>query len=136
LQASRANYRLKLLPISEILEIEKGKRIRACGTIPEGLALFQDHFPEFAVLPGVLSLEILKSTAERYAVSADAEDDGAEYRFKQIRNVRFTHFLKPGDRWESVLELVGTHGNESGWRGKLFHEGRAVASAQWVLVKK
>ena len=51
---------MEALAVDEILEHEPGKRIRARGRIAEDAAFFQDHFPDFPILPGVLALEIFR----------------------------------------------------------------------------
>ena len=65
------------------------------GVIPENLDLFKDHFPEFPVVPGVLLLEIMRESVERYK--------HAPVRIKRISSLRFSHFLKPGVPWRAPL---------------------------------
>jgi 3-hydroxyacyl-[acyl-carrier-protein] dehydratase len=45
--------------VDKILEVEPGRRLVACKTFPEQEELFQDHFPGFPVVPGVLVTETM-----------------------------------------------------------------------------
>ena len=86
------------------------------------------------MLPGVLALEMLKQTAERYLASLPG-GEGQHYFLKQIRATRFTKYLRPGDEWESRLMLTKTEGEETVWDAKLFYHGEVAVSAKLTLAK-
>jgi len=122
------------LAIEKILWIKEGAGVSACGRIPEDSEFFQDHFPGFPVLPGVLALEMLKQTAERYLASLPG-GEGQHYFLKQIRATRFSKYLRPGDEWESRLMLMQSEGEETIWDAKLFYHGEVAVSAKLTLAK-
>ena len=86
------------------------------------------------MLPGVLALEMLKQTAERYLASLSS-GAGQHYFLKQIRATRFTKYLRPGDEWESRLILKQTSGEETIWDAKLYHRGEVAVSAKLTLAQ-
>jgi 3-hydroxyacyl-[acyl-carrier-protein] dehydratase len=98
------------------------------GQIESGEEFFQDHFPGFPVLPGVLMIEILRQSAKHYFPEACL-------RLAEMRNVRFANFLRPGDKWESRVEFLGGDENLSEWKGQLSSNGRPVCSARFKLQK-
>jgi len=120
------------LSIDEIVWSRPGEGISARGHIPEKSEFFQDHFPGFPVLPGVLAIEMLKQTAEHYLHELDAIHQ-ERFFLKQIRATKFHIYLKPGDVWESRLELVSSQNHETVWNARLFHQGKLAVSAQLVL---
>jgi 3-hydroxyacyl-[acyl-carrier-protein] dehydratase len=120
--------------IEKVLWIKEGEGITACGRIPEDSEFFKDHFPGFPVLPGVLALEMLKQTAERYLESISGSQ-GRHYFLKQIRATRFMKYLRPGDEWESRLILTQTVGEETNWDAKLYYHGEVAVSAKLTLAK-
>lgn len=122
------------LSIDKVLWIKEGEGITACGRIPEDSEFFKDHFPGFPVLPGVLALEMLKQTAERYLESIPGSE-GRHYFLKQIRATRFSKYLRPGDEWESRLMITQTAGEETTWDAKLFFKGEVAVSAKLTLAK-
>ena len=122
------------VPVENIVWIKKGEGIRASGMIPQAAEFFQDHFPAFPVLPGVLALDILKQTAEMYL----REELGQAARFSllSVRNVRFSAYLKPGSRWESELKLISGEARDvTEWTARLFYEDRPAVSARLVMKK-
>ena len=85
---------------------------------------FQDHFPKFPVLPGVLALEILRRAAEDFL--------GGRWRISRLSRVRFSGYLRPGDEWEAQLHPVKENERE-GWKGVLTTNGRTAVQAQFFL---
>ena len=122
---------MKRLTLEDVLWMRQGEGIAARGHVPERAPFFQDHFPGFPVLPGVLSLELLKMTAEHY-LRSNTQREG-RYAVKKIQGVKFSTFLRPGDAWESRLELVASNERESEWSGKLLHQDRVAAQARLTL---
>jgi len=118
--------------IEKILWCKAGEGIAACGKIPEESEIFQDHFPEFPVLPGVLALEMLKKTAEHYLREVHG-DENEHYYLKQINSTKFHSYLRPGDAWESRLELIATEGRETHWSAQLLSQGKVAVSAKIIL---
>jgi len=120
------------LSVDRVLWVKPGEGIAAMGRIPQQSEFFQDHFPGYPVLPGVLALEMLKQTAECY-LKKTAAAQGDHYYLRQIRATKFHLYLKPGDEWESRLTLLSHEGEKSQWNAKLFHKGKVAVSAQLVL---
>lgn len=118
--------------IEKVLWVKKGQGIAAQGRIPEDAEFFQDHFPGFSVLPGVLALEMLRQTAEAYyRVLSDGEI--RRLRLKKVSSVKFSDYLKPGDVWESHLQLMSEDGKGCQWNGRLLHHGQAAVHARFIL---
>lgn len=120
------------LAIEKILWIKPNEGIAASGRIPKESEFFKDHFPDFPILPGVLALEMLKQTAEAYFnQQTDARKE--HYFLRELKGTRFSLYLKPGDVWESKLQLVSEEGCTSTWKGELMHDGRVAVTAQLVM---
>jgi 3-hydroxyacyl-[acyl-carrier-protein] dehydratase len=120
------------LGIQKILSFVAGESIAASGVIPPDEEFFSDHFPGFPVLPGVLGLEMLRQTAEAYVRESGIEDP-LRSRIKKITGVKFARYLKPGDVWESMLQLESREGNLWKWNAKLMHQGQVAVSARFLL---
>ena len=119
--------------IEKVNWIKKDERISVQGSVPQSAEFFQDHFPDFPVLPGVLMLEILKQTAERYLQSRDGLPKLARSHLLEVQNAKFAHFLKPGDEWQSHLELLNQSENQIACRGTLSSKDRIAASAKLIF---
>lgn len=113
---------------------EKGRGISLKGRVPSDAAFFQDHFPDFPVLPGVLALEILKRAAEVLGQRESSPGKNAPYRLRRLEAVRFNAFLRPGDEWEAELELEDSRADgKKQWKARLVSGARTAASARLIL---
>ena len=56
-------HRYPFLMIDRVLEIKTGKYCKALKNITTNESLFQGHFPQQAVFPGVLMVEAMAQTA-------------------------------------------------------------------------
>ena len=87
--------------LDRILEIDPEKKARALRNVPNTLAIFDSHFPRFHVLPGVLILGSLGELAARLL----QQKTGGAWRLARAEQVRFRHFVQPGDQMELAVEL-------------------------------
>ena len=64
---------LKVLAAEGLVELEprRGSRVVALKNVSYNEPIFQGHFPEFAIFPGVMTIEAL-AQAQRLAVSSSA----------------------------------------------------------------
>src|SRR6218665_2728058 len=93
-------HRYPILLVDRVLEIEKGKRIRALKNVSISEPYFVGHFPHRPVMPGVLMIEALAQAATLLALdSMDAQlDDSTVVYFAGIDNARFKRPVEPGDQ--------------------------------------
>lgn len=113
---------------SEIIENDPGQRIRCRGVIDSTLEVFQDHFPEFPVLPGVLALDILKEAVDLCQASVSASKNTGSI-LASVKAVKFQHFLRPGESWESQATLAAS-GSQSVWKVQLSVRNQPAVSAR------
>ena len=118
--------------VDKVLWVKRGKGVAAQGKIPQEAEFFKDHFPGFPVLPGVLALDMLRQSAECYHRSIH-ENGPSKQRIKQLKAVKFSDYLRPGDEWESELALVAENSGESRWNAKLMSKGKVAVSARLTV---
>jgi len=86
---------MRFLFVDEILEMQPGKTIRASKFIRTDEDYFQDHFPGFPVVPGVLLTEMMAQTAGK---CLDAEDtQRGKSMLARITAAQFRAWVKPGE---------------------------------------
>jgi 3-hydroxyacyl-[acyl-carrier-protein] dehydratase len=87
--------------LDRIVELERGKR--ACGfrNITNTLSILDSHFPRMPVLPGVLMLGSMGELAAHLL----QDQTGQKWRLAGADQVRFRHFVQPGDQLELEVEL-------------------------------
>jgi 3-hydroxyacyl-[acyl-carrier-protein] dehydratase len=90
--------------IDKIIDLEAGENIHCQYTWPEDLEIFQDHFPGFPVVPGVLLTEMMGQCSALCLESAHTDMTSA--MLIQIKNATFRQWVSPGvllDIYANVL---------------------------------
>jgi 3-hydroxyacyl-[acyl-carrier-protein] dehydratase len=93
-------HRYPFLLVDRVLEIEKGKRIKALKNVTINEPFFTGHFPHRPVMPGVLMLEALAQAAALLAIETleITLDDQTVFYFAGIDAARFKRPVEPGDQ--------------------------------------
>lgn len=93
-------HRYPILLVDRVLEMEKGKQIRALKNVTINEPFFTGHFPHRPVMPGVLMLEALAQAAAllSFATMGVETDDKTVYYFAGIDGARFKRPVEPGDQ--------------------------------------
>ncbi|APW46868.1 3-hydroxyacyl-ACP dehydratase FabZ [Rhodoferax antarcticus] len=101
-------HRYPFLLVDRVLEIDKGKSIRALKNVTINEPFFGGHFPNRPVMPGVLMLEALAQAAALLAFDAldTSPTDDMVYYFAGIDNARFKQPVEPGDQLILHVELL------------------------------
>ena len=99
-------HRYPILLVDRVLEIDKGKRIKALKNVSNNEPYFSGHFPHRPVMPGVLMLEALAQAAALLAFDmlGTTPDDKTVYYFAGIDGARFKRPVEPGD--QLILEVT------------------------------
>ena len=93
-------HRFPFLLVDRVLELEKGKRIKALKNVTINEPFFTGHFPHRPVMPGVLMLEAMAQAAALLAFDMQGvtPDDKTVYYFAGIDGARFKRPVEPGDQ--------------------------------------
>ena len=106
----RLPHRYPFLLVDRVLELEKGKQIKAVKNVSANEPYFVGHFPHRPVMPGVMMLEAL---AQASAILAFDEagvmpDANNVFYFVGIDGARFKRPVVPGDQLRLEVELLAT----------------------------
>ena len=110
--------------VERLAECQPGKRALAIRNVPSTLALFDTHFPRFPVLPGVI---VIADVAEVAALFLRAETSRG-WRLRFLEQVRWRHYVRPGDQMEIEVELISNAGDVSELSATVRVDGRAVTT--------
>jgi 3-hydroxyacyl-[acyl-carrier-protein] dehydratase len=101
-------HRYPILLVDRVLEVEKGKRIKAIKNVTINEPFFNGHFPHHPVMPGVLMIEALAQAAAllSFETMDVTPDDKTVYYFAGIDGARFKRPVEPGDQLILEVELV------------------------------
>jgi 3-hydroxyacyl-[acyl-carrier-protein] dehydratase len=101
-------HRYPFLLVDRVLEIDKGKTIKALKNVTINEPFFEGHFPHRPVMPGVLMLEALAQAAALLSFDAmdTAPDANTIYYFAGIDGARFKRPVEPGDQLILEAEIL------------------------------
>lgn len=100
-------HRYPMLLIDRVEELEPGKRCVAKRNVTTHEEIFNGHFPNNPVLPGVLIVEALAQTGA-VALLSMPEFKGKTAYFGGIKQAKFRKVVRPGDTLmlEVTLEKI------------------------------
>jgi len=81
--------------VDRIVEIDAGKSVTAIRNLTLGEEYLADHFPGFAVMPGVLMLETMVQ-ASAWLMRYTEDFRYSMVLLKEARAIKFNNFVTPG----------------------------------------
>jgi 3-hydroxyacyl-[acyl-carrier-protein] dehydratase len=101
-------HRHPFLLLDRIVEWEKDKRLVALKNVTMNEPFFPGHFPNYAVMPGVLIVEAMaQGCAMLGMLSMGQKNDGRSvYLFAGIDEARFKRPVRPGDQLRIEVEQL------------------------------
>ncbi|MCG7420886.1 3-hydroxyacyl-[acyl-carrier-protein] dehydratase FabZ [Macrococcus epidermidis] len=102
-------HRYPFLLIDRIIELEDGKKCTGIKQVSGNEPFFQGHFPEYAVMPGVLIVEALAQVGAVAMLKLE-ENQGKLAMFTGIDKCRFKKQVTPGDTLQLEVEMTRVKG--------------------------
>lgn len=93
-------HRYPFLLIDRVVDLKLGESIVAYKNITVNEGIFEGHFPNYPVFPGVLILESMAQACGvlGFKTMEKTPEDGSIYLYAGIDNVRFKRQVVPGDQ--------------------------------------
>jgi 3-hydroxyacyl-[acyl-carrier-protein] dehydratase len=128
-------HRHPILMVDRILEMEPGKRAVGLKNISANDAIFQGHFPDFPIFPGVLIVEAMAQTGA-VAMMIQPEFAGKVPVFAGIDECKFKKPVLPGDQLRLEVEIVTVRRGLGIGTGKAYvgDELKCEATIKFALV--
>ncbi|MBE5940032.1 MAG: 3-hydroxyacyl-ACP dehydratase FabZ [Lachnospiraceae bacterium] len=128
-------HRQPFLLIDAVEEMEPGKSCVARKCVTYNEPFFAGHFPEKAVMPGVLILEALAQTGAVAVLSLD-EYKGKIAFFGGMDKVKFRRQVVPGDVLRLETELIKRKGPIGIAKGVAYVGDQIAAEAELTVIIK
>ena len=131
-------HRYPFLLVDRVLELEKGKRIKALKNVTINEPFFGGHFPNRPVMPGVLMLEAMAQAAALLAfdTAGVTMDDKTVYYFAGIDGARFKRPVEPGDQLIMDVELDRVRAGIYKFKGVIRVSGDMVCEAELMCTMR
>ena len=122
---------MRFILVDEIVQLVPGRSIQATKTLRSGDDLFRDHFPGFAVVPGVLLVEMMAQAAGK---CLDAEDRSrGKAMLVQVRKASFRDWVRPDQRADIHADIATNTAVAASATCRITVDGREVASADLLF---
>jgi UDP-3-O-[3-hydroxymyristoyl] N-acetylglucosamine deacetylase / 3-hydroxyacyl-[acyl-carrier-protein] dehydratase len=98
-------HRYPFLMVDKIIEMSE-QRVVGVKNVTFNEQLFQGHFPDNPVFPGVLQIEAMAQTGGILALANVPDDEKWDTYFIKIDSAKFKHKILPGDTLLITMELI------------------------------
>lgn len=119
---------MRFLLVDRIVSLVPGERIEAVREVPHDDDYFEDHFPGFPVVPGVLLTETMGQAAAK-CLDAQGLPRG-KAMLARIFSASFRHWVRPGDILELHAAIVANEDRFATAECLAKVAGRTVAQAR------
>ena len=125
-------HRAPFLFVERLTDIVPGKSAVGHKAVSFNEPHFQGHFPDFAVMPGVLIVEAMAQTAGALVVySLGRESPSRKVYFMTIDKARFRRPVRPGDMLRIPVKAVRNRGPVWRFSGEAFVGDELCAEAEF-----
>lgn len=103
-------HRYPFLLVDRVVELIEGERIVAYKNVSINEAIFNGHFPQAPIFPGVLIVEALAQASGilGFKTVGKTPEDGSVYLFAGADDVRFKRQVVPGDQLQLESRVVSS----------------------------
>lgn len=127
-------HRYPFLLVDRVTSMELGKYIIAYKNVSISEPVFQGHFPDHPIYPGVMILEGMAQAGGILALQSSGftpeEILQKVIYFMSIDNAKFRHPVKPGDVLEYKIEIIKLRKNLIVLDGKAYVDDKLVSEAE------
>jgi 3-hydroxyacyl-[acyl-carrier-protein] dehydratase len=128
----RLSHPFPAVMIDRILEMEKGKRVRAVKNVTVNEFFLPGHFPGMPIVPGVMTLEGMLQSA-LILVNETYSWGKVTGALEKVARLKFKRPVVPGDRIEFQVQLTAQEDHFLKFKGKALVGGETAAEADFVL---
>ena len=125
-------HRYPFLLVDKVTDIKEGESIEAYLNISITNPVFEGHFPDHPIYPGVLIIEGLAQAGGILAFQSVPEEEVKDkvVYFMSIDKAKFRNPVRPGDKLEYKLNVIKHRGKIWQLAGKAYVDGNLVAEAE------
>lgn len=124
-------HRDPFLWLDEVLHLDQEK-IVARKYLDPSLPVFQGHYPNQPVFPGVLQCEMAMQAGAVFISRMVEIEEGQVPVATRLNNVQFRKMVGPGDTLEIEVELTDKVANAFFLKAKVMHEGKVTTRCEFA----
>ena len=126
-----------MLFVDKVVDYEPNKHLHAIKNVTINEPVFNGHFPDFAIFPGVFILEALaQATGILGFKTKVSEVENEIYLFASIDKAKFKRPVYPGDTLHLHVEFIKERRGMGKFYGEARVDGKVVCSAELMCARK
>ena len=125
-------HRYPFLFVDRVIEIDPGKKGIGIKNVTINDGFFQGHFPQKAVMPGVIMIEAMAQTAGVVVLTSGAHN-GKVALFMSITDVKFRKVVYPGDQLLMEVEIIRDRERTAHVKGVARVDGEVAIEADMMF---
>jgi 3-hydroxyacyl-[acyl-carrier-protein] dehydratase len=130
-------HRYPMLLVDRVLDYQPMKTLHAIKNVSINEPVFNGHFPDLPIFPGVMILEALaQATGLLGFKSTDGRDENEMYLFASIDKAKFKKSVVPGDTMHLHVEFLKERRGMWKFYGEARVEGKVVCSAELMCARR
>ena len=124
-------HRYPFLLIDRVIDMERKVRIVAIKNVTINEPHFTGHFPDYPIMPGVLTIEAMAQAGGALLLTEFSEEEraGKLMVFTGIEEARFRRPVLPGDQLRIEVTVVNWRSRAVKMKGECTVDGKIVADA-------
>jgi len=124
-------HRYPFLLIDRVIDIEPRVRIVAIKNVSINEPHFMGHFPDYPIMPGVLTIEAMAQAGGALLLTefSEEEREGKLMVFTGIEEARFRRPVLPGDQLRIEVTVVNWRSRAVKMKGECTVDGKPVCDA-------
>ncbi len=122
-------HRYPMLLVDRVVEIVPGESIRALKNVTMNEEVFQGHFPDHPVMPGVMILEALAQAGGLLMLHDRDDREGKLIYFTGIERARFRRPVVPGDQLILEAKILAIRRTFAKIETRALVDGKVVTEA-------
>jgi 3-hydroxyacyl-[acyl-carrier-protein] dehydratase len=124
-------HRYPFLLIDRVIDMERKVRIVAIKNVTVNEPHFVGHFPDYPIMPGVLTIEAMAQAGGALLLTEFSEEEraGKLMVFTGIEEARFRRPVLPGDQLRIEVTVVNWRSRAVKMKGECTVDGKIVADA-------
>lgn len=122
-------HRYPFLLVDRIIELEPAKRIVGIKNVTANEPFFLGHFPQKAVMPGVLLIEAMAQVGAVMALCTSMHQDRIAF-LAGIDKAKFRRPVVPGDQLLITIDILSWRSRAGKVQGKIEVDGKVVTEAE------
>jgi len=128
-------HRYPFLYIDKMRDVNLGQSAVGVKNVTVNEEIFQGHFPDKPVFPGVLIVEAMAQTASALVVETlGLAGQNPLVYFMSLEATKFRKLVEPGDQLELHVDLIRKRGNVWKFAGKGIVDGNLVAESEFTAM--